>query len=254
MLRAMLTALLFVPALPAFAQEAASAPSGPAPATPAAADAAAPALSQEQVTAFNQAVKDFEAAQAAQKGGDNQTALAKYESALPAIRDAARVQPDNLDTVNFLANTLVATAATKAALGDMAALVPLYEESIPLWRKVVAAKPADAAVRKVYVTILTQVANSKLSGQDKAGSAPLYDEAIALARKSVAEQSDAANKNMLLGALIGGSQAKEDAALKSEVATMSKAMLADGSVDAANKPAAQILAGVPATQRAAGAK
>ena len=50
----------------------------------------------------------------------------------------------------------------------------------------------------------------------------------------------------VLSALIGASQATDDAALKTEAATMSKAMLADGSVDASNKPAAQALSGVKA--------
>ena len=116
-----------------------------------------------------------------------------------------------------------------------------------IWRKLVEAKPADATSRNILAGILIQLGNQKLGAQDKAGSAPLYQEALGLARKSAAANaSDPVTKNILLLALIGASQATDDAALKTEAATMSKAMLADGSVDASNKPAAQALSGVKA--------
>ncbi|KFG88969.1 TPR repeat protein precursor [Sphingobium herbicidovorans NBRC 16415] len=250
----MLTTFLLTAALPAAAQEApAAAPANPAapaaPAestaqTPAAAPAAAPAatLSQEQIVAFNKAVTDFTAGQQAQQQGDNMTAVAKYEAALPAIRDAVKTQPDKIENVNFLANALYATAAANAALQKLDAVAPLYEESLPHWRKVVAANPTDAQSRGVLTGILIQLGNFKLGKQDKAGADPFYAEAIPLARKAVAEQSNPVNRNLLLAALIGASQTSEDAALKAEAATLSKAMLADGSVDAANKPSAQVLA------------
>lgn len=232
MRHALLTTLFLSVALPAAAQE--SAP------TPAATQA--PALSQDQIIAFNKAVTDFTAGQQAQQKGDNPTALAKYEAALPAIRDAVKTQPDKIENVNFLANALYATAAANAALQKLDAVAPLYEESLPHWRKLVAAKPADVQSRDVLTGILIQLGNFKLGKQDKVGAAPLYAEAIPLARKTVAEQSTPVNRNLLLAALIGASQTSEDAALKAEAAMMAKAMIADGTVDAANKPSAQVLA------------
>lgn len=240
--KAFLTTIFLSAALPAAAQE--TAPAAPAPSVPPAANPAtpAPALSQEQIVAFNKAVTDFTAGQQAQQKGDNATALAKYEAALPAIRDAVKIQPGKIDNVNFLANALYAAAAANAALQKLDAVAPLYEESLPYWRQVVQAKPTDDQSRGVLTGILIQTANFKLGKQDKAGAAPLYAEAVPLARKAVAEQANAVNRNLLLAALIGASQTSEDAALKAEAATMSKAMIADGTVDAANKPSAQVLA------------
>ena len=245
MYKTVLTTLFLSTALPAAAQEAAApaVPQAPAAtAAPAPTAAAAATLSQEQIIAFNKAVTDFTAGQQAQQKGDNATALAKYEAALPAIRDAVKTQPEKIDNVNFLANALYAAAAANAALQKLDAVAPLYEESLPHWRKVVAARPADAQSRGVLTGILIQLGNFRLGKQDKAGAAPLYAEAIPLARKTAAEQSNPVNRNLLLAALIGASQTSEDQALKDEAATMSKAMLADGSVDAANKPSAQVLA------------
>lgn len=240
---ALLTTLALSVALPAAAQE--SAPNPATPATPPAqAPAATPAatLSQEQIVAFNKAVTDFTAGQQAQQKGDNATALTKYEAALPAIRDVVKTQPDKIDNVNFLANALYATAAANAALQKLDAVAPLYEESLPHWRKIVMAKPTDAQSRGVLTGILIQLGNFKLGKQDKAGAAPYYAEAIPLARKAVAEQPTPVNRNLLLASLIGASQTSQDPALKAEAATMSKAMIADGSVDAVNKPSAQVLA------------
>lgn len=201
-------------------------------------------MSPDQVAAFNQAVTDFTAGQTAQQAGDNATASAKYDAALPPIRAAVQAQPENMDNVNFLANALYAAAAAKGAQGQIDAVVPLFEEALPYWRKVVTAKPADAASRNVLVGILTQLGNAKLGKQDKPGAAPLYAEATDLARKAVAAApADAAAKNLLLGALIGGSQTSEDPKVKEEAVSLSKTMLADGSVDAINKPAAQALTG-----------
>jgi len=238
--RILLTTLLLSAALPAAAQESASTPAAPGAQAPTSAPAAT--LSQEQIVAFNKAVTDFTAGQQAQQKGDNATALAKYEAALPAIRDAVKTQPDKIENVNFLANALYAAAAANAALQKLDAVATLYEESAPHWRKVVAAKPADAQSRGVLTGVLIQLGNFKLGKQDKAGAAPLYVEALPLARKAVAEQSNPVNRNLLLAALIGASQTSEDAALKAEAATMSKAMIADGTVDAANQPSAQVLA------------
>lgn len=242
MKHALLTSLALSIALPAAAQDTGSTPTAPAVADQAPAAAPAAALSQEQIVAFNKAVTDFTAGQQAQQKGDNATAVVKYEAALPAIRDAVKTQPDKIDNVNFLANALYATAAANAALQKLDAVAPLYEESLPHWRKIVTANPTDAQSRGVLTGILIQLGNFKLGKQDKAGAAPFYAEAIPLARKAVAEQSNPVNRNLLLASLIGASQTSEDAALKAEAATMSKAMIADGSVDAANKPSAQVLA------------
>jgi len=218
-------------AAPAIAQGAAAAPA----ATP---------MTPEQVAAFNKAVTDFTAGQQAQQTGDNAGAVAKYDAALPAIRAAVQAQPDNIDNVNFLANALYADAAANSALNKPDVVVALFEESAPHWRKVVAAKPTDAASRDILAGILVQLGNAKLSKQDKAGADPLYAEAITLARKSVAEKAtDPAANNLLLSGLIGASQTTADAKLKEEAVATSKKMLADGSVDAVNKPSAQALTG-----------
>ena len=237
MTRTALIALMMTMTAPAIAQTA------DAPATPAPAGAAE--MSQAQVAAFNQAVTDFTAGQTAQQGGDNAGALAKYEAALPAIRTAVQVQPNNIDNINFLANALYAAAAAAGAQQKLDMTLTYYEESAPFWRKVVAAKPADAVSRDILAGILIQLGNAKLVKQDKAGADPLYTEGLALARKSVAEKAaDPIAKNLLLSALMGSSQTSADPKIKDEAVATSKAMLADNSVDAVNKPAAQVLAGV----------
>nr|WP_223262726.1 hypothetical protein [Sphingobium sp. SCG-1] len=244
MTRTTLIALMMMTTAPAFGQDAA------APAAPAAPAGTAPAagqMSQAQVAAFNQAVTDFTAGQTAQQGGDNAGALAKYEAALPAIRTAVQTQPANIDNVNFLANALYAAAAAAGAQQQLDKTLAYYDESVPHWRKVVAAKPTDATSRNILAGILVQSGNAKLTKQDKAGAAPLYAEALTLARKSATEQAaDPIAKNLLLSALIGSSQTSDDPKVKEEAVTMSKAMLADGSVDAVNKPSAQALSGAPA--------
>ncbi|NML91166.1 MULTISPECIES: hypothetical protein [unclassified Sphingobium] len=229
MYRTIVTALIVSASSPVVAQEASN--------------VTAAVMSQDQIVAFNKAVADFTAGQQAQQAGDNATAVAKYDAALPAIQDAVKVQPDNLNNVNFLANALYAAAAANVALNKIDAVPPLYEESLPYWRKVVEAKPTDATSSMVLTSVLIQLGNFKLSKQDKEGASPLYVEAMSLARKSVGENGNAANRNLLLSAIIGASQTSDDPALKSEAAAMSKAMMADGTVDAVNKPAAQILAG-----------
>ncbi|WP_150295417.1 hypothetical protein [Sphingobium estronivorans] len=229
MYRAIVAALLLSASCPVVAQEASS--------------VTAAVMSQDQIVAFNKAVADFTAGQQAQQAGDNVTAVTRYDAALPAIRDSVKAQPDNLNNVNFLANALYAAAAANVALKKIDAVPPLYEESLPYWRKVVDAKPTDATSSMVLTSVLIQLGNFKLSKQDKEGAAPLYVEAMSLARKSVGANGNAANRNLLLSAIIGASQTSDDPALKSEGAAMSKAMMADGTVDAVNKPAAQILAG-----------
>ncbi|WP_375194953.1 hypothetical protein [Sphingobium sp.] len=210
-------------------------------------DAAAPSAAQmtpEQIAAFNQAVTDFTAGQTAQQGGDNGTAAARYEAALPAIRAAVQTDPAKIENVNFLANALYADAAAQGALGKMDKVIALYGESVPYWRKVVEAKPSDAASRNIFAGILIQMGNQKLAGQDKTGADPLYREALTFARKSVAENgTDATSRNILLSALIGASQTANDPALTNEALSMGKAMLSDGTIDAMNKPSIQAMAG-----------
>lgn len=218
-----------------------------APVVPAAPAFAQTAMSQEQIAAFNKAVSDFTAGQAAQQAGDNATAVAKYDLALPAIRAAVAAQPDNIDNVTFLANALYADAAANGALQKFDVVLALFDESAPLWRKVVAAKPTDAASRNILAGILTQLGNTRLTKQDKAGADPLYSEAVALARKSVAENaSDPANNNLLLSALIGSSQTSADPKVKDEAVALGKKMLADGTIDAVNKPSVEIMTGAKA--------
>ncbi len=230
---------------PALAQ--AQAPAAASPAAAPAASTPAGEMTPEQIAAFNKAVTDFTAGQTAQQGGDNATAVAKYEAALPAIRKAVEVQPDKIDNVNFLANALYADAAAQSALGKADQVIALFNESVPHWRKVVTAKPTDAASRDIFTGVLTQLGNQKLVAQDKAGADALYAEAVTLARKSVAEKpADAAARNLLLGALIGQSQTSADPKVKEEAVTMGKAMLADGSVDAVNKPSVEALTGAKA--------
>jgi len=239
--RTALIAAMMTMTAPAIAQTAA------APSTPTPAPAPAGQMTQAQVAAFNQAVTDFTAGQTAQQGGDNAGALAKYETALPAIRTAVQSQPANIDNVGFLANALYAAAAASGAQQQLDKTLAYYEESAPHWRKVVAAKPADAVSRDILAGILVQLGNAKLSKQDKAGADPLYAEALTLSRKSVAEKAaDPVAKNLLLSALIGASQTSADAKVKEEAVTTAKAMLTDGSVDAVNKPSAQALTGTPA--------
>src|SRR3546814_20506084 len=89
------------------------------------------------------------AGQQLQQAANNAGAIAKYEGALPAIRTAVKVQPNNMDYVSFLANTLYADAAAQAAVQNFDAVISLYQEALPQWRKIVAAKPADANSRNI---------------------------------------------------------------------------------------------------------
>src|SRR3546814_14094165 len=100
-------------------------------------------MTQEQIAAFNQAVADFTAGQQLQQAANNAGAIAKYEGALPAIRTAVKVQPNNMDYVSFLANTLYADAAAQAAVQHTDPVISLYQEATPTWRKTVEAKPAE---------------------------------------------------------------------------------------------------------------
>ena len=246
-----LTALLAL-AAPAFAQQA---PDAPPPEVAAPEEAPAPEaapvepreLTPKEIAAFNQAVSDFTAGQTAQQAGDNQGAVAKYDAALPAIRVAVEADPSNIDNVNFLANALFADAAAYGALGQMGKLIPLNEEALPHWRRMVEAKPEDATGRNILAGILIQLGNQKLAVQDTSGADPYYQEALTLGRKAVETQpDDKVAKNILLSALIGASQTSMEEGLRDETLNLGKAMMADGSIDAANRPSIEILTGASA--------
>lgn len=242
--RSVLPALLGLTAAiaaPAFAQDTPpAAPPEAAPASVASADAAtaeARELTSAEVAAFNKAVTDFSAGQTAQQKGDNQGAVAKYDAALPAIRTAVEADPAKIDNVTFLANALYADAAAYGALGQMDRVIPLYEESLPHWRRVVDASPQDATSRNILAGILVQVGNQKLGMQDRSGAQPYYAEALKLSRKAVAEApADNVARNLLLSALIGAGQTSTEEGMLEEALTMGKAMMADGTIDAVNRP------------------
>lgn len=246
-----LTVLLALSA-PAFAQQT---PDAPPPEVAAPEEAPAPdaapveprELTPKEIAAFNQAVSDFTAGQTAQQAGDNQGAVASYDAALPAIRVAVEADPTNIDNVNFLANALYADAAAYGALGQTDKVMPLYAESLPHWRKVVEAKPDDATGRNILAGILIQLGNQKLAVQDTSGADPYYQEALALGRKAVETRpDDNVARNILLSALIGASQTSMEEGLRDETLNLGKAMMADGSIDAANRPSIEILTGASA--------
>ncbi|MCI4591158.1 hypothetical protein MOK15_13785 [Sphingobium sp. BYY-5] len=244
--QSVLTALVSAPlalAAPVLAQQAPTTQPTPQGA-PAETAPVAREMTPDEIAAFNQAVTDFTAGQSAQQTGDNANAVIKYDAAMPAIRTAVEADPGKIDNVTFLANALYADAAAYSALGQMDRMIALYDESLPHWRKVVEAKPADAASRNILAGILIQIGNQKLATSDTNGADPYYQEALPLARQSVAEQpGDAAAKNILLSALIGASQTSMEEGLRDELIGMGKAMIADGSIDAANKPSIDALTG-----------
>jgi tetratricopeptide (TPR) repeat protein len=249
--KAVLPALLALTAAPAFAQiadlEPPQAPPEAAAPAPEAATEAPPAareMTKAEIAAFNKAVDAFTAGQALQQKGDNAGAVAKYDAALPAIRTAVEADPAAVDNVTFLANALYADAAAYGAMGQMDKVVPLYEEALPHWRKVVDGKPEDATSRNILAGILVQVGNSKLAVQDRGGADPYYAEALTLARKSVEESpQDAVSRNLLLSALIGAGQTSTQEGMLEEALTMGKAMIADGSIDAVNRPTVEQMVG-----------
>src|SRR3546814_12512447 len=123
------------------AQEPAASTAAPAP-TPAQPSTEAPAgkMTQEQIAAFNQAVADFTAGQQLQQAANNAGAIAKYEGALPAIRTAVKAQPNNMDYVSFLANTLYSDSADQAEVNTYESLLIHYKAKLPQGRQAVASK------------------------------------------------------------------------------------------------------------------
>jgi tetratricopeptide (TPR) repeat protein len=250
--KSILTALMAVSA-PVLAQQVPDAPPPEAPpieeAAPAAETPVARELTSAEIAAFNKAVTDFTAGQTAQQKGDNATAVAKYDAALPAIRVAAQADPSKIDNLNFLANALYAQAAAYGALGQMDRVIPIYDESVPYWRKVVEAKPTDIASRNILAGILIQLGNQNLRDHDRGGADPFFEEALKLARQTVTDQpGDAASKNILLAALVGASQTGTEEGIRDEAISMGQAMIADGTIDAVNKPQIDTMTGAPATE------
>lgn len=247
--KSILPALLALAAAPAGAQIAdieppQAPPEAAAPEETPTPEAAAPAreLTKAEIAAFNQAVEDFSAGQALQQKGDNQGAVAKYDAALPAIRTAVEADPSAMDNVAFLGNALYADASAYGALGQMDRAVPLYDEALPHWRKIVESKPDDATVRNILAGMLVQVGNSKLAIQDRGGADPYYAEALKLARRSVEESpQDNVSRNLLLSALIGAGQTSTQEGMLEEALTMGKAMIADGTIDATNRPTVEAM-------------
>lgn len=250
-----LTALLALSAAlasPARAQQTPDAAPPEAPpeeAVPAVAEApVARDLTPAEIAAFNKAVSDFTAGQSAQQKGDNATAVAKYDAAIPAIRTAVEADPAKDDNVNFLANALYADAAAYGALGQMDKVIALYGESLPYWRKVVEAKPADTASRNILAGILVQMGNQQLRDHDRGAADTYFEEALTLARQTVTDQpGDAVSRNVLLSALVGASQTSTEEGLRDEAISMGKAMIADGSIDAMNKPSIETMTGPAST-------
>lgn len=234
---------------PALAQQTPEAPPPEAPPVEEAAPAedAAPVareLTSAEIAAFNKAVTDFTAGQTAQQKGDNADAVAKYDAAIPAIRTAVEADPSKIDNLNFLANALYAQAAAYGALGQMDRVIPIYDEAVPHWRKVVEAKPSDVASRNILAGILIQLGNQNLRDHDRGGADPFYEEALTLARQTVADQpGDAVSKNILLSALVGASQTSVQEGIRDEAITMGKAMIADGTIDATNRPQIETMTG-----------
>ena len=250
--KSVIAAMMAVSA-PVLAQQVPEAPPPEAPpieeAAPAAEAPVARELTPAEITAFNKAVTDFTAGQTAQQKGDNATAVAKYDAALPAIRTAAQADPAKIDNVNFLANALYAQAAAYGALGQMDRVIPIYDESVPYWRKVVEAKPTDIASRNILAGILIQLGNQNLRDHDRGGADPFFEEALTLARQTVQDQpGDAVSKNVLLSALVGASQTGTEEGIRDEAINLGQSMIADGSIDATNKPQIDTMTGAPATE------
>lgn len=246
-------AVIMAVSAPVLAQQVPDAPPPEAPpieeAAPAVEAPVARELTSAEIAAFNKAVTDFTAGQTAQQKGDNATAVAKYDAALPAIRTAADADPSKIDNINFLANAFYAQAAAYGALGQMDRVIPIYDESVPYWRKLVAAKPTDTASRNILAGILIQLGNQNLRDHDRGGADPFFEEALTLARQTVADQAgDAASKNILLAALIGASQTGTEEGIRDEAINLGQAMIADGSIDATNRPQIDTMTGAPATE------
>lgn len=249
MIKSAVTALFLSTAMlaaPAMAQDAA-APAGQ-PAAPAgqaaAGQAAAPALTPEQVEAQNKAIADFTAAQQAQAAGNHAEVIAKLEPALPTIREIASRDPANIQNAGFLASALTITANSQGALGKIDAIPPLYSEAAPQWTKVYQADKANAGVRNTLVAILVNLGNFSLTQQDKTAAKPHFEKALAIAKEGRAtDPANADLANAEFSSLIGLNQATGEASYLEAAKPVGTELREKGIVSAANKPAVDAILG-----------
>ncbi|MBL0965878.1 hypothetical protein [Blastomonas sp. UPD001] len=249
MIKSAVTALFLSTAMlaaPAMAQDAA-APAGQ-PAAPAgqaaAGQAAAPALTPEQVEAQNKAIADFTAAQQAQAAGNHAEVIAKLEPALPTIREIASRDPANIQNAGFLASALTITANSQGALGKIDAIPPLYSEAAPQWTKVYQADKANAGVRNTLVAILVNLGNFSLTQQDKTAAKPHFEQALAIAKEGRAtDPANADLANAEFSSLIGLNQATGEASYLEAAKPVGTELREKGIVSAANKPAVDAILG-----------
>lgn len=237
MLKSAVTALFLSSAAiaaPAIAQEA-SAPAG---------QAAAPALTPEQVEAQNKAIADFTAAQQAQAAGNHAEVIAKLEPALPTIREIAARDPANIQNAGFLASALTITANSQGALGKIDAIAPLYKEAAPQWMKVYEADKANAGVRNTLVAILVNLGNFSLTQQDKMAAKPHFEQALAIAKEGrAADPANADLANAEFSSLIGLNQSTGEASYLEAAKPVGTELREKGIVSAANKPAVDAILG-----------
>jgi hypothetical protein len=249
MIKSAVTALFLSTAMlaaPAMAQDAA-APAGQ-PAAPAgqaaAGQAAASALTPEQVEAQNKAIADFTAAQQAQAAGNHAEVIAKLEPALPTIREIASRDPANIQNAGFLASALTITANSQGALGKIDAIPPLYSEAAPQWTKVYQADKANAGVRNTLVAILVNLGNFSLTQQDKTAAKPHFEQALAITKEGRAtDPANADLANAEFSSLIGLNQATGEASYLEAAKPVGTELREKGIVSAANKPAVDAILG-----------
>ena len=213
-------------------------------AAPAEAQAAATALTPEQVEAQNKAVADFNAAQQAQAAGNHAEAIAKMEPALPTIREIAARDTANVQNAGFLASALTITANSQGALGKIDAIAPLFAEAAPQWMKVYQADKANVGVRNTLVAILVNLGNFSLSKQDKTAARPHFEQALAIAKEGRATDPTSADlANAEFSSLIGLNQSTGEASYLDAAKTVGVELREKGIVSAANQPAVDAILG-----------
>ncbi|PXW75224.1 hypothetical protein C7451_107195 [Blastomonas natatoria] len=240
MLKSAVTALFLsaaAVAAPAMAQEAAASAGQST-------QAAAPALTPEQVEAQNKAIADFTAAQQAQAAGNHAEVIAKMEPALPTIREIVARDPSNIQNAGFLASALTITANSQGALGKIDAIAPLYKEAAPQWMKVYEADKANAGVRNTLVAILVNLGNYNLTKQDKMAAKPHFEQALAIAKEGrAADPANADLANAEFSSLIGLNQSTGEASYLEAAKPVGTELREKGIVSAANKPAVDAILG-----------
>lgn len=215
-----------------------------APAAEAGTQAAATALTPEQVEAQNKAIADFTAAQQAQAAGNHAEVVAKLEPQLPVIKEIAARDPANVQNAGFYASALTITANSQGALGKIDAIAPLYTEAAPQWTKVYEADKANAGVRGTLVSILVNLGNFSLNKQDKASAQPYFEQALAIAKEGrAADPASADLANFEFSSLIGLNQATGEASYLEAAKPLGAELREKGTVSAANKPAVDAILG-----------